>query len=149
MFARRRAIAFLILAPGAWSQAPVTYSRDVAPIIFKNCSPCHRPGEAGPFSLLTYDDAKKHAAQIADLTRRRVMPPWLPEPGKFGDELRLTDDQIRVISEWAAAGAPQGSNPPKPPKFTEGWQLGQPDLILEAKSAFPLPASGPDVYWNF
>ncbi len=77
------------------------------------------------------------------------MPPWLPEPGKFADELRLTDDQIRKIGEWAAAGAPEGSNPPAPPKFAEGWQLGTPDLVLEAKSAHTLPASGPDVYWNF
>jgi tetratricopeptide (TPR) repeat protein len=122
---------------------------DVAPIIFKNCSPCHRPGEAGPFPLLSYADVKRHATQIADLTKRRVMPPWLPEPGKFADELRLTDDEIKKIADWVAAGAPEGSATVEPPKFTEGWQLGQPDLIVEAKSDFKLPASSPDVYWNF
>ena len=77
------------------------------------------------------------------------MPPWLPEHGNFAGELRLTDAEIRAFADWAAAGAPEGSNPPPPPKFTEGWQLGPPDLILEAKSAHALPAAGSDVYWNF
>ena len=72
-------------------QNSVTFNRDIAPIIFHSCSTCHRPGEAAPFSLLTYSDVKKHARQIADVTRSRVMPPWLPEPQelKFADEMRL------------------------------------------------------------
>jgi len=139
----------LVLAPAVWSQTPVTYSQDIAPIVYQYCAPCHRPGEAGPFPLLSYEDVKKHARQIADLTGRRVMPPWLPEGHEFSSELRLTDDQIHRIAEWAAAGAPEGSTPPPAPKFTEGWQLGPPDLILEAKTAHALPASGADVYWNF
>ncbi len=77
------------------------------------------------------------------------MPPWLPESGKFADDLRLTDEEIRTLAKWAAAGAPEGTDVPAPPKFTEGWQLGPPDLILEARAAHPLPAAGPDVYWNF
>ena len=82
------------------------------------------------------------------------MPPWLPDPGpsphEFAGELRLSDEQIRLFAEWAAAGAPEGSDPPPPvPKFTQGWQLGQPDLILETPDAFTVPASGTDVYWNF
>jgi tetratricopeptide (TPR) repeat protein len=136
------------LTRGAWAQSAVTYPQ-IAPIVYKYCSPCHRPGESGPFPLLTYEDVKKHATQIADLTQRRVMPPWLPESGVFADELRLSDQQIATIAAWAAAGAPEGSNPPPAPKFTEGWQLGPPDLILQAKSAHALPSSGPDVYWNF
>jgi tetratricopeptide (TPR) repeat protein len=132
-------------------QAAVTFSHDVAPIVYNYCAPCHRPGEAGPFPLLTYDDVRKHASQIADVTHRRFMPPWLPDPGPVQDQLRLTDDQIRIFAEWAAAGAPAGdlSEVPAPPKFTEGWQLGTPDLILEASKPFDLPASGPDIYWNF
>jgi tetratricopeptide (TPR) repeat protein len=130
--------------------AQPTFARDIAPIIYKNCSTCHRPGESGPFPLLTYQDVKKHALQIADLTSRRIMPPWLPDPNpNLADQLRLTADEIRTIWEWAAAGAPEGGTPPPPPHFAEGWQLGPPDLILEAKSAHRLPASGPDVYWNF
>ncbi len=132
-------------------QAAVTWSHDVAPVVYQYCAQCHRPGEAGPFALLTYDDVKKHARQIADLTHRRVMPPWLPDPGPFQDQLRLTDDQIRMFAEWAAAGAPEGdaSETPAPPKFTEGWQLGPPDLVLEASEPYHLPASGTDYYWNF
>jgi hypothetical protein len=123
--------------------------QDIAPIIYQHCTPCHRPGEAAPFSLLTYEDMKKRAKQIADVTRRRVMPPWLPEHGygDFADEQRLSNEEIEAISSWAAAGAPEGSA--TPPPFTEGWQLGPPDLIVEAPSSHTLPASGPDVYWNF
>src|SRR5579863_7323823 len=82
--------------------APVTFNRDIAPIIFRSCSSCHRPGEAAPFSLLTYSDVKKHARQIADVTRSRSMPPWLPEPQplKFADDLRLADAEIERIQRW-------------------------------------------------
>lgn len=125
------------------------FNHDIAPIIFKSCSPCHRPGEAAPFSLLTYVDVKKRAKQIADVTRRRYMPPWLPDPGGFSEEQRLSDEEIQLISSWVAAGAPEGAGSVTSPIFTEGWQLGPPDLIVEAPKSFSLPASGPDVYWNF
>ena len=135
------------------ARAAPTYNHDIAPIVYQYCAPCHRPGEAGPFPLLTYDDVKKRARQIVDVTRRRFMPPWLPEPGHgdFADELRLSAEQIRTIAEWAAAGAPQGpaSEAAPAPKFTEGWQLGPPDLILEAPVAHKVPATGSDIYWNF
>jgi tetratricopeptide (TPR) repeat protein len=130
-----------------------TFAHDIAPIIYQNCAPCHRPGEAGPFSLLTYKDVKSHARQIADVTRRRYMPPWAPQAGfgKFTDERRLTAAQIQLIADWVLAGAPAGnlSQTPAPPDFKEGWQLGPPDLILEAQAPYTLPPSGPDVYWNF
>ena len=125
------------------------FNHDIAPIIYKHCSACHRPGEAAPFSLLTYEDVKKRAKQIADVTRRRFMPPWLPEPGDFTDEQRLSSEEIEAISSWAGAGAPEGSGSITPPAFTEGWQMGPPDLIVEAARPHTLPASGPDVYWNF
>jgi len=129
----------------------VDFNHDIAPIIFKRCSACHRPGEAGPFPLLTYADVKKHASQIADVTRRRYMPPWLPAPGfgDFSDEQRLTDEELKLISDWAATGAPEGEDSVTPPQFTEGWQLGPPDLIVEAPSSYTVPSSGPNVYWNF
>lgn len=144
-------VIFLALRADAAVAFAVTFSHDVAPIVYHSCAPCHRPGESGPFPLLTYDDVKKHARQIAELTHSRFMPPWLPDPGPFQDQLRLTDDEIKIFADWAAEGAPEGdaSETPAPPKFTEGWQLGPPDLILDTSKPFTVPASGPDVYWNF
>ncbi len=135
------------------SDRQITFNRDIAPIMFESCARCHRPGEAGPFSLLTYDDAKKHARQIEVVTRTRFMPPWLPEPQalKFADEWRLSDEQIAIIEKWVEEGALEG-NPadlPPQPKFAEGWQLGQPDLVLKAPKPYQLLASGSDMYWNF
>src|SRR5438445_9789014 len=79
-------------------QSPVTFTRDVAPIIFSRCSPCHRPGQGAPFPLLTYHDVRTRAGPIAAMTTKRQMPPWLPEPGfgSFSDERRLADDQIAI-----------------------------------------------------
>jgi len=135
------------------SQPPVTFKQDIAPILRQNCVSCHRPGESGPFPLVSYEDAKKHARQIAAVTSSRFMPPWLPEPGHgdFDGARRLTDAQIKAIADWASAGATEGERsetlalPPVP----EDWQLGTPDLILNAAKPFSLPADGPDVFWNF
>ncbi len=131
----------------------VTFNRDVAPILFHYCASCHRPGESGPFPLLTYKDAKSHARQIAAVTRTKFMPPWLPEPGefKFADELRLSDGQIALIEKWVEQGAAEGAPSDLPPKpaFVEGWQIGKPDLILKAEKPYLLPAGGTDQYWNF
>ena len=134
-------------------EAHVTFNRDIAPIIFNSCASCHRPGEATPFSLLTYEDVKRHARQIAEVTRTRSMPPWLPEPQKlkFADEMRLPAAQIDLIQQWVDQGELEG-NPadlPMQPKFTEGWRLGTPDLILKAEKPLTLPAEGTDTYWNF
>jgi Flp pilus assembly protein TadD/mono/diheme cytochrome c family protein len=135
------------------ASAQITFNRDIAPIIFRSCSTCHRPGEAAPFSLLTYSDVKKHARQIADLTRSRAMPPWLPEPQelKFADELRLPDAEIERISKWVEQGAVEGAaaDLPAPPKFVEGWRLGKPDAILTASKPLTLSPQGTDTYWNF
>jgi len=122
-------------APKPQNQIPaanqqVTFNRDIAPILFRNCTGCHRPGEAGPFPLLTYKDAKSHARQIAAVTQTKFMPPWLPEPGefKFADELHLTDQQIALIAKWVEGGAMEGaaSDLPPAPNFVEGWQMASP-----------------------
>jgi tetratricopeptide (TPR) repeat protein len=131
----------------------VTFDREIAPIVFQQCAPCHRPGEAGPFPLLSYQDVKKHAQQIAVVTHGRIMPPWLPAPGRFpfADEMRLSPAQIALIQKWVEEGALEG-NPqdlPPVPHFVEGWRLGQPDMVLKAEKPFILPASGDDRYWNF
>jgi tetratricopeptide (TPR) repeat protein len=140
-------------ASPAPSAPTVNFYRHIAPIVSRNCAPCHRPGESGPFSLLTYEDAKRHASQIAAVTKRRYMPPWLPEPGygDFVEEHRLTDAQIQRIQEWVKQGAPAGSiaDAPPAPKFNSEWQLGAPDLVLHVPQPFPLSAGGPEVFWNF
>ena len=131
----------------------VTFNRDIAPIVYHYCSPCHRPGEAAPFPLLSYQDTAKFADQIAYITEKRIMPPWLPAPGelKLAGELRLTDDQISLFREWAKQGAPEGdrSDLPPAPHFTPGWQLGEPDAILHTKKPYTLAEQGVDNYWNF
>jgi tetratricopeptide (TPR) repeat protein/mono/diheme cytochrome c family protein len=135
------------------SNSQVTFNKDIAPILFHYCAACHRPGESGPFSLLSYKDAKSHARQIAAVTQSRFMPPWLPEPGefKFADELRLSDAQIAIIAGWVEQGALEGtaSDLPPTPSFAEGWQMGTPDLVIKAEKPYQLPASGNDRYWNF
>lgn len=132
---------------------PPTFVRDIAPIVYGNCAVCHHPGGGGPFSLLAYADVKRHARQIAAVTESRYMPPFLPQAGygSFGDERRLTDAQIQIISRWVQAGAPEGlsSETPVPPVYSSDWQLGTPDLVLQAAKPFTLPAFGPDVFWNF
>lgn len=131
----------------------ITFNRDIAPILYRSCAGCHRPGESGPFPLLAYADAKAHARQIAAVTSSRFMPPWLPEPGalKFADDLRLSEDDIACIQAWVQQGGLEGNAgdlPPKP-KFVEGWQLGKPDVIVNATKSFALPPGGTDNYWNF
>ena len=139
------------LRPAAAKQ--VTFNRDIAPIIFHYCAPCHHPGEAGPFPLLTYRDARARARQIAALTSTRFMPPWLPEPQAlhFADELRLSDEQIALIQKWLQQGAVEGAaaDLAPAPQFTAGWQMGRPDKIIQAEKPYTLPASGSDMYWNF
>src|SRR5215469_8230022 len=140
-------------APAARSARPVTFNRDIAPLVFRSCATCHRPGEAAPFSLLTYSDVRKHARQVADATRSRAMPPWLPEPQELGfaDELRLSKAEIELIQQWVDQGeaGAEAADLPAQPKFVEGWRLGQPDLILKAEKPLVLPPQGTDTYWNF
>src|SRR5262252_134117 len=134
--------------------APLTFFRDIAPIVRRNCAPCHKPGEAAPFPLLTYEDIKRHAQQIADVTRRRYMPPWLPEAGvgSFVEERRLSDTEIRLIDEWVKQGAPAGSPTAVEtarPATNPEWKLGKPDLVLHVQRAYRLRADGPEIFWNF
>src|SRR5436190_1293962 len=129
-----------------------TFDKDIAPITFQYCAPCHHPDGSAPFSLLTYRDVRAHAAQIAVVTQRRYMPPWPPEPG-YGDfvgERRLTDAQLRVIANWVKQGAPEG-NPadlPPSPRFTEGWQMGPPDLVVKMPRPYTMAAGGTDIFRN-
>jgi hypothetical protein len=131
----------------------LTYSKHIAPIIFEHCATCHRPGQAAPFSLLTYADVKKRTQQIAEVTAKRYMPPWMPDPGyaDFVGERRLTAKQLGMLQQWVAEGGPEGNPADLPPKpqWTEGWQLGKPDLIVTMPEPYTVPAEGADVYRNF
>jgi hypothetical protein len=132
---------------------PITFSETIAPIVYQNCVTCHRPGEAAPFSLISYEDVKKRGALIATVTKSRYMPPWhaVHGFGEFKEERRLSDEQIGTIEKWVAAGMPEGDRTkmPKLPVFTEGWHLGKPDLILQMPASYEIPADGPDIYRNF
>jgi hypothetical protein len=143
--------------PGLAGQSPasstVTFSEHVAPIVFANCTSCHREGEAAPFALTTYAEARPLARQIARMVQRREMPLWLPEKTDFAfaHARGLDDEQIAVIQRWVAGGAPEGDRAKLPPlpSFTTGWQIGTPDLVVRMPEAFEVPASGPDIYRNF
>ena len=130
-----------------------TYSKDVATILQKQCVTCHRPGEAAPFALLSYEDARKHGKLIAHVTQSKQMPPWKAGPSDFGfkNERRLTDDQISVLQRWVEAGMPEGDRTQAPPlpKFAEGWPLGKPDLVVKMPKSYKVAAEGRDIYRNF
>src|SRR5215472_1915698 len=97
--------ALCLAASAATAAAPPDFVHDIAPLVYRNCASCHHAGGIGPFPLLSYADVRKRAAQIVAVTRRRYMPPWLPEAGygDFEDAPRLTEEQIRQIADWAAA----------------------------------------------
>jgi hypothetical protein len=138
------------------SQAPaaVTFTEHVAPIVYTQCVTCHRPGEAAPFSLMSYEDVAKRGALIARVTASRYMPPWHGDTdfGGFVGERRLTDAQIATIGQWVKQGMTRGDERrmPKLPEFAaDGWQLGKPDLVIEMPAGFEVRATGPDVFRNF
>ncbi len=129
-----------------------TWARDIAPLVYAHCTTCHHPGGAGPFSLLTYADAKRWGQQMMAVTQSRYMPPWLPEPGygDFTDVRRLSDTDRDLIQRWVKAGMPEGDvkAAPAPPHYEPTWQLGKPDLVLKVERPVTLPASGTDLFRN-
>lgn len=145
----------ILLAVNVTAAAPVpTFYRDIAPIIYQNCSTCHRPGESGPFSLLNYEDVRRHALQIAAVTKTHFMPPWLPEAGHggaFTDERRLSAEQIELIQAWVKHGSLAGTaaDGPASPQFTSEWRLGTPDMVLHVAQPYKLGPDGAEVFWNF
>jgi Flp pilus assembly protein TadD len=131
----------------------LTFSKDIAPIVFGACVSCHRANGPGPFPLTAYDDVRRRATQIAQVTRSRFMPPWKVEPGvgHFVGQRLLTDREIATIEQWAASGAPEGdpqSLPPLP-AHADGWLLGKPDLIVKPEASFTLPAQDSDAFRIF
>ncbi|MBI3491515.1 MAG: tetratricopeptide repeat protein [Acidobacteria bacterium] len=150
------AAALVTASPSSSFAAPqpgLTFTKHIAPIIWTRCAPCHRPGEIGPFSLITYADVKQRATLIATATSRRLMPPWKPVPGKgdFQDARRLTDRELQDLQQWIADGLPEGdaADLPPAPIWTEGWQLGTPDLIVRMPEPYTVRATGPDDFRTF
>jgi mono/diheme cytochrome c family protein len=145
--------AFVLTAASFASAAAPTFNKDVAPIVFNHCTSCHRPGEIGPFPLVNFNDVKKRARQIEDVTEDKLMPPWkaTEDYGHFVGERRLSKAQIDTIKAWVAGGMAEGDakDLPAMPKFPEGWQLGEPDLVVKMNETFEIPAEGRDVYRAF
>jgi hypothetical protein len=158
-------IQILFGASCAWSQesatattkssraAAVTFSSDIATIIYDKCTFCHRPGQVGPFPLLTFDDVKKRASTIEAVIENDYMPPWKPvnHNVQFSNDRSLSKSQKEKLRQWIAAGCPEGDRAamPTPPEFPDGWSLGKPDLIVKMNGQFEIPADGPDIYRSF
>jgi hypothetical protein len=142
-----------LLAASRTGNAPVTFSKDVAPILQKSCQTCHRPGEAAPMPLLTYKQARPWAAAIREAVALKRMPPWYADPhyGTFSNDRSLTKAEIDTLVAWADGGAPEGdpSVAPKAAQFVDGWNIGEPDLILEMPEEYTIPASGTVAYQYF
>jgi hypothetical protein len=141
------------LLAGSPPRQRITFTRDVAPILYRHCAACHRPDGAAPFALLRYEDAGPRAGLIAAAMASGRMPPWLPEPGDvvFAGERRASRAEIDVVRRWAELGAPRGDPALLPPApswpAAGGWQLGEPDLIVDFP-AYTVPPDGPDRYRN-
>lgn len=122
---------------------PLFYS-DVLPILEKHCVSCHRPGEAAPFSLTTYEDARPRARAIRDAVLRHTMPPWFADskPGEFANDPRLTAEETRTLRDWAAGGAPAGKPSESRQTWVDGWRIPTPDAVFEMPSPYQVPATG-------
>jgi hypothetical protein len=131
----------------------VTFTKDVAPILFKNCAECHRPGEIAPMSLMTYQEVRPWAKSIRERVVDRSMPPWFADPkhGHWANNARLSQKDVDTIVAWVDAGAPKGEDKhlPPPPKFTDGWTIGKPDVVLEMQEEYTVPADGTVPYLYF
>ena len=133
--------------------ADVTYHKDVLPVLQKHCQICHRPGEAGPMSFISYKETRPWAKSIRDAVASKRMPPWYADPahGKFANDRRLDPKDIETLTQWAATGAKEGNpkDAPKPVEFASGWTIGKPDLVLEMPLEFDIPANGTLEYQHF
>src|SRR5262245_11471772 len=132
----------------------VTFTKDVAPILHKNCATCHRTGEIAPMSLLTFKDVRPWAKSIREVVAERRMPPWLADPhfGEFSNDSRLSQQDIDTIVAWVDGGAKEGDAKDMPaiPKFKEeGWKRGTPDVVLSMTVEASVPADGVVAYRHF
>jgi hypothetical protein len=144
--------ALILLGPAALAASNPTFNKDVLPILQKNCQSCHRPGEIGPNSFLTYESTRPWAKAIKTAVLTRKMPPWFADPryGHFANDRRLNDADVRTISAWVDAGAPEGDPKEKPAsiQWTDGWNI-KPDVVLGMTKPYPVPAKGTVLYTYF
>jgi hypothetical protein len=133
----------------AASDTPVTFNKDVLPILQKSCQRCHRPGEIAPMSFLTYRDARPWAKAIKEAVLTEKMPPWFAEQGHFANDPTPSQDQVNTLVSWANNGAPEGDekDKPAPVAFQDGWNI-EPDMIVEMPREFYVPAMGTINYQN-
>jgi mono/diheme cytochrome c family protein len=140
------AVFVALPASGLAADAPATFTKDVAPILYKSCVECHRPTMFAPMSLLTYDEARPYARSIKQRVVSRVMPPWGADPahGTFKNDPRLSQAEIDTIARWVDGGAVKGDDAdmPKAPRFAEGWTIGKPDAIFTMEEDYQIPATG-------
>lgn len=133
--------------------AQITFTKDVAPILYKSCAECHRPGEIAPMSLMTYQQVRPWAKSIRERIVEGSMPPWSADPkvGHWANDPRLSAQEIETIVQWVSAGAPKGDDKdlPPAPKFTDGWTIGTPDAVVEMSSEYTVPADGTVPYLYF
>ena len=124
----------------------ITYARDVAPLLQKHCQTCHRPGEAAPFSMLTYQQTRPWVKAMKEAVLLQKMPPWFADPhyGKFSNDLPLSPDEVNTIVAWTDSGAPEGDprDMPAPAHYVEGWSIPKPDVVYQFPRAFEIPATG-------
>src|SRR6266550_2293516 len=144
---------YFATSSGVASDKTVTFSREVAPIINKNCASCHRPGEVAPMSLLSFKEARPWAKSIREKVAQRQMPPWFADPhvGDFSNDARLAQNEIDTIVAWVDAGALEGDpkHLPPAPKFIDGWNIGKPDLVISMPDEYNVPAEGVIPYKYF
>ncbi len=139
-------LLYVVTAAGATNPPTVTFTRDVAPVLERNCQGCHRPGEAGPFPLLTYEQARPWAKAMKEAVLLKKMPPWFADPhyGKFSNDRSLAQKDVDTLVSWADTGTPLGDpkDLPPPVDFLNGWSIPKPDIVYELPHAFQIPASG-------
>lgn len=147
------ALCFATGSGTASDKAVVTFSKDVAPIIHKNCSSCHRPGEVAPMSLITFKEVRPWAKSIREKVAQRQMPPWLADShhGVFSNDPSLSQKEIETIVAWVDGGAVEGNSKDLPlaPTFIDGWNIGKPDVVISMPEAFEVPGEGVIPYKYF
>lgn len=143
------ALGFLLASA---AMAAPTFSKDIAPIFYRHCAGCHRPGDIAPMSLLDYKSARPWAKAVREAVLTRKMPPWFADPrwGSFSNDARLSPGEIETIKAWVDQGAKEGDarDLPSPPVFLEGWRLGKPDIVIDIGEDYVVKP-GNDIYEHF